>query len=77
MTLYQFDWSDFAKSVAGHREAEAVSRRKFAGMVGCSHGTISRVERGKPCDINTMLTICVMLRIDPMHLCHGDRELGE
>lgn len=51
------DWKMLAVDTQKRREKEAIGIREFARNVGLSPSTISRIENGKRCDAETLITI--------------------
>lgn len=51
--------------------------REFAGEIGVSPATLSRVERGKLPDLETFSKICKYLKIDPAEILQIPKQAGK
>lgn len=63
MKYRRFDPKRFALAVRGGRGK--ISVRQFAKFIGTSASTLSRIERGQLCDIETFLLLCDALGLNP------------
>ena len=52
---------NLGRVLAGYRNAVPLSVRDLAAQIGISHSTLSRIERGMPCDSGTLSKILLWL----------------
>lgn len=60
---FKIDWLKFGDAVFKMREANSLTQRQAAELLGMSYPTICRVERGKPCGANHFFTLCQFVGI--------------
>lgn len=59
------NWQAFGNAVYAHRQAVGFpSLRDLGDQLGVSAPTLSRVERGERCDVETFAALCRWMRAD-------------
>ena len=59
-------WGKLGKKLRDYRESGNLGLRETARDVGMSPSTLSRIERGRRCTVEQLLTITGFWTIDPM-----------
>lgn len=57
MSEERFNWKLVGKHVKDHRVLADVTLRSLSKRLGISPATINRIERGKPCDVDTFIRL--------------------
>lgn len=65
-------WWMLADALRLKIQTTGMSMRGFAYYLNLPTSTLSRVCAHKPCDAATMLLLCSVCKIDPMHLLYSE-----
>ena len=61
--MHKFDWAAFAAALDTIRESRGLQWKDVVEATGVSQTTISRVSKGKPCDIDALAALRVWMNV--------------
>lgn len=63
---FKIDWLKFGDRVFKMREANGLTQRQTAALLGMSHSTICRIERGYSVDPDHFFTLLQFVGVQPV-----------
>lgn len=61
--MHKFDWPAFSAALDTIRESRGAQWKDVVDATGVSQATISRVSKGKPCDVDAIAALRVWMNV--------------